>query len=403
MSKGLAFFIPTKTVVVIGAIISFSALLFFPKWQVSNAKLTDEKRIELENANRATLVQGLGGLFVFATFYVTWRNLKIAEANLKATQEKQIIDAKVAEANLRVTEDKQITERFAKAVEMLGHSDIHVRLGAIYSLERISKDSDKDYWQIIEILSAYVREKSPYNHRNTNSIPIDVQAAITVLARNANFSENDNEYILDLSNSNLRGANLQRANFQCVNLSGTCLDGANLKGANLQLANLRLTSFYNANLQNANLREANLEVEWDGIFEPSAGRDENYIDQIYPDHHRVDLCKANLQGAILEKANLEGALLSGANLQNAILKNANLQYVDLDEEYEGSPHTGDYEKIFNYASLINADLDGADFRNAYITLGQIESAKNWNKAKYNSKICEELGLSNTDTISQNNL
>ncbi len=50
MSKGLAFFIPTKTVVVIGAIISFSALLFFPKWQVSNAKLTDEKRIELENA-----------------------------------------------------------------------------------------------------------------------------------------------------------------------------------------------------------------------------------------------------------------------------------------------------------------------------------------------------------------
>ncbi|MDF2388819.1 hypothetical protein JMG10_45825 [Nostoc ellipsosporum NOK] len=136
---------------VLGAISSCVIVVYLPSWVVQNAKITDiENRLAIANSYRATIIQGLGGLFFFSTAFFTWKNLKVAEANLQVTQEKQNLDAKVAEANLKAIQDKQITEQFAKAVEMLGHPDIHVRLGAIYALERISKNSKQDYWEIME-------------------------------------------------------------------------------------------------------------------------------------------------------------------------------------------------------------------------------------------------------------
>jgi len=50
---------------------------------------------------------------------------------------------------------------FAKAIEQLGSDKIQVRLGGIYTLERLSKESPDDYWPIMEILTAFVREQAP--------------------------------------------------------------------------------------------------------------------------------------------------------------------------------------------------------------------------------------------------
>ena len=36
-----------------------------------------------------------------------------------------------------------------------------IRLGGIYALERIARDSEKDHGPIMEVLTAYVREKAP--------------------------------------------------------------------------------------------------------------------------------------------------------------------------------------------------------------------------------------------------
>jgi hypothetical protein len=52
---------------------------------------------------------------------------------------------------------RRITESFAKAVEQLGSDKLEVRLGGIYSLERISKESPDDYWTVMENLTAFVR------------------------------------------------------------------------------------------------------------------------------------------------------------------------------------------------------------------------------------------------------
>ena len=64
---------------------------------------------------------------------------------------------------------RRITESFAKAVEQLGSDKLEVRLGGIYSLERISKESPDDYWTVMENLTAFVRERSRRNEAERTS------------------------------------------------------------------------------------------------------------------------------------------------------------------------------------------------------------------------------------------
>jgi hypothetical protein len=43
----------------------------------------------------------------------------------------------------------------------LTEPNLEVRIGSIYALERIARDSDRDHIQIMEIVCAYVRKNSP--------------------------------------------------------------------------------------------------------------------------------------------------------------------------------------------------------------------------------------------------
>lgn len=94
-----------------------------------------------------------------------------------------------------------VTERFTKAVEQLGHDNRAVRLGAIYALERIAKDSARDHDTIVETLAAYIREYAPRKPQAAEAKPltddastqesldeehrpaIDMDAAIKVISR----------------------------------------------------------------------------------------------------------------------------------------------------------------------------------------------------------------------------
>jgi hypothetical protein len=68
---------------------------------------------------------------------------------------------------LRINREGQITERFTRAIDQLGKVDennnklFKIRLGGIYALERISRESEQDYWPIMEVLTAYVRQHAP--------------------------------------------------------------------------------------------------------------------------------------------------------------------------------------------------------------------------------------------------
>jgi hypothetical protein len=85
-------------------------------------------------------------------------------------------------------EQGQLTDRFSKAVGQLGTKDsLEVRLGGIYALERIARDSVRDHPTVMEVLSAYVREHAPssmcVSTAPTTRPTTDLQAILTVIGR----------------------------------------------------------------------------------------------------------------------------------------------------------------------------------------------------------------------------
>jgi hypothetical protein len=247
------------------------------------------EELKAQNDVRTTLLQALAGGVLLLGAYFTYRQL-------------------------RVTREGQITDRYTKAVDQLGSEHLDVRVGGIYALERIARDSQYDRATIEEILTAYVRDHAPwppppaapslqaitqwlvaFAQRQRSALqrrtakaaagqeqqgqpdkkgaepqgpPADVQAAMTVLGRRGlppggPFGPLDLTRV-DLQRTQLGEANLQHAMFAGANLQGAALDGANLQharfgGANLQGADLQGATLIGADLQGARLGGANLQ------------------------------------------------------------------------------------------------------------------------------------------------
>ena len=155
----------------------------------------------------------------------------------------------------------QITDRFTKAIEQLGHEAIDVRLGGIYALERIARDSADDYPQVVEVLTAYVRDHAPLGDRPRDSPDTDVQAVLTVLGRRSVTHEHEPSLNLgatDLGSADLRRANLSGASLAGARLFMAYLQRADLKDADLFWANLEFASLENADLSGTTLHAADL-------------------------------------------------------------------------------------------------------------------------------------------------
>ena len=66
----------------------------------------------------------------------------------------------VSRQTLKLTVQGQVTERCTRAVEQLGSDKLDVRIGGIYALERIARDSARDHPTVMEVLTAFIREHS---------------------------------------------------------------------------------------------------------------------------------------------------------------------------------------------------------------------------------------------------
>ncbi len=247
-----------------------------------------------------------------------------------------------------VAEQGQLTDRFTKAVDQLdrtGTDHLQARLGAIYALERLARDSPRDQPTIIEILSAFVRTTAPRpipaigtlqsaTSCTIQSVTPDIHAVLTVLDRR-NTTHDQNSRI-DLSNAcligvnfngaDLHGADLHDADLSSADLHDAKLDGAELHGVDLSSADLSDSDLRSADLRSADLRDAKLDLT---------------------DLREADLRGANLRDANLPQADLSRADLHGADLSLAYLGLADLRDADLRD-----------------ASLRDSDLRGADLGNA---------------------------------------
>jgi hypothetical protein len=225
-------------------------LMVFLDWYVAPNHPGERKDLVL------TLAQILGGIALLSGLYFTWRTLQ-------------------------VNREGQITERFTRAIDQLGATDddgnprFEIRLGGIYALERIARDSPtRDYSTVMEVLTAYVRENAPWPAESTksperdfikppegdsvsNSSPneateqdegaerevaptsgtprTDIQAVLDILKRREEDHVPEKHRVrLDLRGTNLQGATLFRADLQGATLFRATLSRADLIGANLR-------------------------------------------------------------------------------------------------------------------------------------------------------------------------
>ncbi|MBD1864293.1 MULTISPECIES: pentapeptide repeat-containing protein [Trichocoleus] len=323
-----------------------------------------------------------GGFAVLINAYYAAKRAEAMDKTAIAAEKNIEIGLKNVEIGLKnaeLTEERLITERFTKAIEQLGSSEMEIRLGGIYALERIANDSTKDYWQVIEVLTAYIRERAPWPPTKSskqrklvkpilNKAPTDIQAVLTVLGRRKH-SHGDPEELhpIDLGATDLRGvtlaagARLQGVNFYQANLQGAKLIKVNLQEAILMEADLQEAYLNEAELQRATLIKANLRKA--GIFNTKfLGADLREAKLEEAIFRNVDFQAANLV-----KANCQRASIRGSNLQEANLMEANLQEADF--------LTSNFRKAFlQGANLEGAKLDGADLRGAFLSEARLQGA-----------------------------
>jgi hypothetical protein len=265
-------------------------LLVFLTWYVSPTKPSDKKDLVL------ALAQILAGTALLSGLYFTWHTLQ-------------------------VNREGQITERFTRAIDQLGAMDdkgnrlLEIRLGGIYALERIARESEEDYWPIMEVLTAYVRQNASLktekestgeesSDEEDRTPDPDIQAIISVLQQRTHSYRHGEDRSLMLQETNLSGvtfmnANLMGAHFLNSNLSGAIFMSADLSDANLLGARLVGALLTGTDLTGTNLSGTDLS----GAFLINA----NLSD--------ANLVEARLVGAILMGTNLSGANLSGALLK----------------------------------------------------------------------------------------
>ena len=77
-----------------------------------------------------------------------------------ALSEKQVWALLFTARNFTLSREGQVTDRYTKAIEQLGSDKLDVRIGGIYALERVARDSAKDHPTVMEVLTAFIREHS---------------------------------------------------------------------------------------------------------------------------------------------------------------------------------------------------------------------------------------------------
>lgn len=271
--------------------------------------LTAADRARALNDIRTTLLQGIGGAVLLLGAYFTYRQLQNGRDQLEVARQQAQATAEQAGEQLALAQQGQVTERFTRAVDQLGSPEVDIRIGGIYGLERIARDSAADRVAVVEVLAAFVRNHAPWPPKTQSGEPVDrlrrrmpdVQAAMTVLGR---VHWRDSSVELELSDTDLRRVHLKDADFR-----GARLHDVHLESGLLTRVVLRHADLGNAHLQDASLRDVDLEG--------------------------ADLHDADLEGAKLDRVLLNGASFRidegkrGARLHGADLRNAQLASAEL--------------------------------------------------------------------------
>ena len=91
----------------------------------------------VDNA-RGRLLTLAAGVFAAGALAFTARNFTLLRRNAGQADQWQ-------RRTHELTEQGQVTDRYTKAIEQLGSDKLDVRIGGIYALERVARDSPRDH------------------------------------------------------------------------------------------------------------------------------------------------------------------------------------------------------------------------------------------------------------------
>lgn len=344
----------------------------------------------------------------------------------------------IAYSQAGIARDRAYTELFTKAIEQLGTDkvkkeevldaegkpvldnagqplmreiyvpNIEVRIGAIYALERIMKESKKDAPAIVDTLAAYVREncgkptlecKIPekkfsepigewlaaiQNYIGIVILPkkgtlvdrakalaeqpqvnrVDIKTALTVIGRrpvhlkNPKDFEDERTTMPDLRNVNFQGWDLRNFDLSHCNLSGAKMQGANFHAAQMQGAKLLGAQMQGTNLNKANIQRANISgSDLQGASLNFAKMQRAKI--IDADMNCAEFGDAQMQGINLSLSKIQGTKLLAAKMQRSNLQDAQIHLADLSfAKFDSVQITS---ALKTAASVIGVDFTKTDF------------------------------------------
>lgn len=100
------------------------------------------------------VVAGVGGIIALVTAY---RRQRIAETANQLAERAQVHAEWVAQGNAHDASERRVTDLYGQAVEQLGHATAAVRLGGLYSLERLAQDHHRHRQTVADVVCAYLR------------------------------------------------------------------------------------------------------------------------------------------------------------------------------------------------------------------------------------------------------
>lgn len=328
--------------IILAVLLLICSLIFFPRWQVNIAKkklnvfsqsldIKDKLAlakdfIAMENTYRLTISQIIAGAVVLLGIYFSLKNLENSQKSLTLAQE------------------GQITDRFTKAINQLGDENTDINIGGIYALQRISNESEKDYWPIMEVLTSYVRRKVPINLSSSSKGSVtdfgtgdkynrpgyDIQAIMNVISDRNPKIENKRNQIIHLEATFLQGVVLDHAFLESASLIQIDFAFSSFRDALLDSSSLAYSNLTHANFENASLRNADL----------------RFVNASYSNLNNIHLENANLSSADLRATNFKKIYVAGAKFTNTRLEGLDLRnFIGLSSSQLSEAITDEYTTL----------------------------------------------------------
>lgn len=279
---------------------------------LAGAVVAPQDRLKAVNDVRTTFLQVAGGLVVLFGACATWRQVRVSQDGLRATQE------------------GYVTDRFSRAVDQLGSDRLETRIGGLHALWRVAEQSDRDREAVISIQAAYLRTHLPWppNGAESPAATVHINSIASLEARVADaqvaltglgvLCQRREQSWVNLSATDLRRADCDGLWLPEVNLDRSCMEAAGLYRCNLTQASL-----VSVNLRHADLRTAILHRTRCALADLRGAR------LVETDLREADFTEADLREANLRKADAGDAVFRGADLRLADLRGTDLRTADL--------------------------------------------------------------------------